>query len=141
MAMGTPNDIYYLTERVSVTTADGITAFPPGTVVKRIGEDAGLIKVQTADGSSFPVQPIQITQDPATAAYYSKADADALRRFAAARQDDLKAALARQAAMYNSRPVSTPTPVPLFGTSLDRGAYDQQKEVADPKPETKKKKR
>lgn len=143
-ASATPDDLFYLTQNVSCSSSDGITSFPPGTMVKRTGIDGAMIKVVTADGSALEVQPAQITQDRATAAYYSQADANARRQFGAAQAAAAAAQASQAAAAATATPIpqlAPPAAAPPLGSSLDQGAYGQMTEMASPTHSTKEKKR
>lgn len=136
----TPEFGSYLTQRVSVTTPDGIVGYPGGTAVKWLSRDGDGIHVQTRDGSLLTVQPSQITEDVGAASAYSKSDLDAQRRADA----DSKARLATSLALQTQQAIQSakdhpvqpsPTAVP-WGTSLNLGGHDVEKQVAKQKKAT-----
>jgi hypothetical protein len=91
-----PPGVYYLTQRMSVTTDSSILAFDAGTEVKEVkqGDDG---QIQVTDGTNtFSVLPSQITNDPNVAASILQANAQA--RAAA---DAAERARASQIAAYN----------------------------------------
>ena len=142
-AIVTPDKGWYLTQRISLATTDGIMSFPAGTRVMRIGDDAGEIKVRAPDGTELTVQPDQITQDSSAGARYLQADADAKRRLADAQAAALRDLAARQAQQAKAAPGFNPQSsqgpaTPSSTSSLDQGAYDQQKDPSKPKTPTKK---
>lgn len=58
-----PEDVLYLTQRLSIPIEGGITGLPPGTAVTRISQDANGITIQTASGLKAVVQPSKVTND------------------------------------------------------------------------------
>ena len=68
-----PSGIFYLTQRVSVTTDSGITGHAPGTEVRFIRGEGNSIRVR-AGGDEFLVQQAQITNDLDIVARIRKAD-------------------------------------------------------------------
>ncbi len=132
-AIVTPDKGWYLTQRISLATTDGIMSLPAGTRVMRIGDDAGGIKVRAPDGTELIVQSDQITQDSSAGALYLQADADAKRRLANAQAAALRDLAARQAQQAKAAPGFNPQSnqgpaTPSWTSSLDQGAYDQQKD-------------
>lgn len=82
-----PEGTFYLLVKKSVETADGITGFKPGTLVKQEADGSF-----TAEGKKLEVRPNEITNDLDLAARYAGADA------------------LRQAAIRQSTSVAPPTP-------------------------------
>jgi len=87
--------VYYLTEAVSATTDSGVMDLPPGTQVRRLGDDAGLIVVQCRDGTKFRASAEELTNDLDVAARVASTYAD--------QQRNLNRFQLQQAASYQSR--------------------------------------
>ncbi len=101
----TPAGTFYLLVKKSVETADGVTGFKPGTLVKQEADGSF-----TAEGRKLDVRPNEITNDLDIAARYAGADAQ--------RQMALRQAATTPAAP----PASTPAPVAKpAGPSIAQG--------------------
>jgi hypothetical protein len=125
-----PQGVYYLLQRVSITTDDGIVGVDAGTKVTLV-KDTGA-SLQVTDGKTqFEVTPNQVTNDMDTAGALTKKtqasdaaiDASIQSHEAALHQQQLDQ-LASQAKAEKEQPTPTPAPPVQQATPgvLDRGA-------------------
>lgn len=71
-----PEGVFFLTQRVSVTTSDGVIGVAPGTKVERLSEKKGILKVSSR-GNLFEVRRDQLTNDIGVAERMGAQDASA----------------------------------------------------------------
>jgi hypothetical protein len=122
-----PGGIYYLTQRIPVTTDSGVIGDPPGTKVTVVSTGP---TIRVTDGQNqFEVQPGQITNDPGVAArlYYSDRAAQSLdssERAAAAQQlqEQQEASQKAWTAQQMARPPVYSGPLPMSVGELNQGA-------------------
>jgi regulator of protease activity HflC (stomatin/prohibitin superfamily) len=134
-------EIFYLKERVSVTTDTGIVNLLPGTKVTQVGKGSDSVTVKSDDGRECKVKKSQLTADAKEGEQIAQADANSRSAAEAARaqanaaiaaaeekkrQDARQNAenamkLINQQSVTSSPPASAPTGGGLTGTSMDSG--------------------
>ena len=106
------SDLLYLTERVSIVTHTGVSAFAPGTKVRRIASTPDGFTVVTEDGVELKVRATQVTMDQTEGEKLAAAEA-AAQNAANAQAQMIAAQQAAAAASQQASPVPLPVSLPV----------------------------
>ena len=129
-----PAGVYFLLQRVKLTTDSGIEAFPAGTQVQEVSKQATTCHIRIRDGLEMDIPIQQLTNDLDVAALLKKQDQ-------LSRQQVAKI-MAREQALWKAQQTPTPgmvsvsqqvtnAPMPT-PNPLDKGSYNQDFNVAHP---------
>ena len=125
-----PAGIFFLLERVAVTTPGGVTGFAPGTKVKVVRDDGDSMLI-TANGIQVKVSPLVLTNDMDMGALATRQDVQSQLALQQAMAREV--ALAREAegkanANYSAEQAKLPRRTTVLGgqTRLDQGAYHEK---------------
>lgn len=128
-----PAGVFFLLERVAVTTPHGVTGFAPGTRVRMVSDDGESMLI-TANGMQAKVSPFVLTNDINMGALAARQDVQSQFALQQAMARDL--ALAREAeakanADYSADQARLPRRTAILGgaTKLDQGAYHERRSL------------
>ena len=134
-----PAGVYFLTQRVSITTESGVLGIVPGTKVTLVKDSGGTLTV-TEGQHQFDVLSNQLTNDIGLASKLAAADLARQAKAVEATSSQVQAnnrrlqeqaqtqASEQQRTQMQPRAIATPTATPPLGSSLDKKAFDKTRD-------------